>query len=278
MAQKNVSNPEQLDAAITKVASQYGPAILKWALAAGKTYVIAELACFRRLSVKDVMAQYKAKPWMLKAFPAGTPVYEFDESDRDFDTFAQELEHAVIYLKPMTERNKNIAAIPFKQAVTEGERSFEKQKIEEKMTETAEDKRLVFQYPNGFAWYDLLTPKALRNESVYMNHCVGSVSLGYGAKVAAKTIRIISLRDSDNKPHVTIEYEVGTKRVAQIKGNSNSKIKQEYKKAVIGLLKGMLKDRDILSFNTTDLALYAGIDEHELGIRLGENGKVFPLS
>jgi PcfJ-like protein/ADP-Ribosyltransferase in polyvalent proteins len=59
-----------------------------------------------------------------------------------------------------------------------------------------------------------------------MNHCVGS----YADNVNTNYTKILSLRDTSNKPHVTIEISPDFRTVRQIKGKSNSEPKQEYKK------------------------------------------------
>lgn len=55
-------------------------------------------------------------------------------------------------------------------------------------------------------------------------HCVG----GYDQKVKSGESRIFTLRDPNNKPHVTIEMNKAGD-IVQIKGNSNSRVKPEYR-------------------------------------------------
>lgn len=78
---------------------------------------------------------------------------------------------------------------------------------------------------NGWTIKKVTTQNDLEVEGNRMNHCVGS----YCEQVKNSDVDIYSLRDPQNKPHVTMEVVPGTFMFMQIKGNSNSIPKQEYK-------------------------------------------------
>lgn len=63
--------------------------------------------------------------------------------------------------------------------------------------------RLIEQLEDGFTIVELRTEEALDRESAYMQHCIGNGS--YDDKVGTSRYKYISLRDSTNKPHVTME-------------------------------------------------------------------------
>lgn len=98
------------------------------------------------------------------------------------------------------------------------------------------------------AWWQLTSPEALESEGEVMGHCVG----GYDKDVASGKKRIYSLRDSKNRPHVTIEvgnekdrYRAYSDRnatdsakwaVQQVKGKGNAAPVERYQKAVQALV------------------------------------------
>lgn len=66
---------------------------------------------------------------------------------------------------------------------------------------TAGDLKTLHEFSDGCRVVELLSKNALKVEGGKMGHCVG----GYWRMVAEGHTRIISLRDPDNRPHVTIE-------------------------------------------------------------------------
>lgn len=76
----------------------------------------------------------------------------------------------------------------------------------------------------------LLTPKDLKYEGAIMKNCVAGKR--YKKRVKEKKIIILSLRDSKNKPHVTIEIDVNLNEVVQQYGKTNTEPKEEYKKMI----------------------------------------------
>lgn len=112
-------------------------------------------------------------------------------------------------------------------------------------------------------WYmvRLLTPRALDNESAAMQHCVGHGT--YDTRVAHGEVVILSLRDPQNKPHVTIEVDARTNSIVQIRGKQNDKPKAEYARRV----RQFIHDRDFDS-------IYRPI---EIGIVVDEMGKAHSI-
>jgi hypothetical protein len=78
-------------------------------------------------------------------------------------------------------------------------------------------------YLDGFKWVKVIGPKSLEREGKIMGHCVGS----YAEQVKEENVFIYSLRDEDNRPHVTVEV---TKKleVRQVKGKANDTVVQRY--------------------------------------------------
>jgi len=79
-------------------------------------------------------------------------------------------------------------------------------------------------------WVELKSQAALTREGSLMGHCVG----GGGYDVEHGAVRIFSLRDARNVPHVTVEISHGT--VQQVKGKENKPPIAKYTNDVITLL------------------------------------------
>ena len=82
-----------------------------------------------------------------------------------------------------------------------------------------ENKRVVFRFSDKEHFLYLLTAKDLTHEGAIMGHCVGGK--GYKSRVRNKQSLIFSIRDKNNLPHVTIEIDVGTRKLRQKFGKSN---------------------------------------------------------
>jgi ankyrin repeat protein len=68
---------------------------------------------------------------------------------------------------------------------------------------------------SGYTWVYVNSPRSLDREGKLMQHCVGS----YSKEVEQSHCKIISLRDSQNEPHITLE--VRNRKINQIKGKQN---------------------------------------------------------
>ena len=83
---------------------------------------------------------------------------------------------------------------------------------------------VVYTYPNGWKVVQIHSANDLEVEGNRMNHCVGS----YCDEVDSGMLIILSLRDPNNEPHVTMEMDMDG-GIKQIQGNSNSIPKREYR-------------------------------------------------
>ena len=98
-----------------------------------------------------------------------------------------------------------------------------------------EQGEVVYRFPDGFTVQNL-SAECLDDEGAVMQHCVG----GYGSEVAAGRIKIFSLRDKAGRPHATIEWDLKTKRVRQVKGKQNEAPAEKYQAKVDEFLKEKL--------------------------------------
>jgi hypothetical protein len=87
---------------------------------------------------------------------------------------------------------------------------------------------------DGFSLVDLTKDENLKKESSLMHHCVGN--FGYYKKIVDGEIKIYSLRDRKNKPHVTFEYDISKGHIIQMQGKGN-KPPEKYFKHIEELIK-----------------------------------------
>lgn len=88
------------------------------------------------------------------------------------------------------------------------------------------DYKILKQWTDGMKIIATLSPKAGKYEGDTMGHCAGD----YDPK------KLRSLWDSQNEPHVTLEFS-GTKNIQQIKGKGNAPPINKYKPYIIEYIK-----------------------------------------
>lgn len=86
--------------------------------------------------------------------------------------------------------------------------------------------KIIFKCREEGYFFYLLNSQDLKYEGYAMGHCVGGQN--YANAVNNREIFIISLRDSKNEPHVTIEINRKTKRTIQIRGKENKNPIKKY--------------------------------------------------
>lgn len=77
--------------------------------------------------------------------------------------------------------------------------------------------KVVYAFPDGWTMREV-APEECGDEGAQMGHCVGSH--GYADAIRRGDIKIISLRDPENKPHATLEVK-SNGHVEQIQGKQN---------------------------------------------------------
>jgi hypothetical protein len=100
--------------------------------------------------------------------------------------------------------------------------------IEDLKIPNLDPNRVVFRFSDKKHFLYLLTPDDLKFEGQSMGHCVGGQN--YKSKVKGKISLIISLRDQNNEPHVTIEIDIPSSQVVQQYGKGNREPVQKYQK------------------------------------------------
>jgi hypothetical protein len=108
--------------------------------------------------------------------------------------------------------------------------------------ETEEDYRIIAK-DGGYTWVELLTKEALEKETKFMSHCVGDPNMGYLQKIQRGDCQIISLRDSSNKPHVTME--VNGFELEQVQGHGNDPVSSKYLQICYDFLNHYIKPKQV---------------------------------
>ena len=111
--------------------------------------------------------------------------------------------------------------------------------IKEKMDSNEIDEdRVVFVTSHGDHFFYILSDKDLKYESDHMLHCIGWTNSDqqYAEKINQGKSVILSLRNEDNIPCLTIEIDVKTGKSLQVRGRKNadlSDLPSRIKKALV---------------------------------------------
>lgn len=101
-----------------------------------------------------------------------------------------------------------------------------KYEIEDIQIPDLDHERIVFRFSDKKHFLYALSVNDLKYEGQMMGHCVG----GYKSKVKSKISLILSLRDEENSPHVTIEIDTKSSTVIQQYGKGNKEPIKKYQK------------------------------------------------
>lgn len=88
--------------------------------------------------------------------------------------------------------------------------------------------RIIFRFSDKRHFLYLVSSNELKFEGKIMGNCVGGSN--YRTKVKNKISMIISLRDQNNEPHVTMEIDISSSQVVQQYGKGNKEPIKKYQK------------------------------------------------
>jgi hypothetical protein len=114
-----------------------------------------------------------------------------------------------------------------------------------------DEERIVFRFSDKKHFLYLLNAEELKYEGKVMGHCVGGNN--YKQKIKNGLSIILSIRDSKNNPHVTIEIDVPSRMVIQQQGRANQEPIKKYKNFIKEFLLfstdfGNLDKKEIIKF------------------------------
>lgn len=98
--------------------------------------------------------------------------------------------------------------------------------IEKMNIPNLDENRVIFRFSDKEHFLYLLSEKDLKYEGTIMGNCVGGNN--YKSKVKNKYSLILSIRDKDNTPHVTIEVDVKSRKTIQKFGKGNKSPVEKY--------------------------------------------------
>jgi hypothetical protein len=131
-----------------------------------------------------------------------------------------------------TDTKADLFAYDFQEASTEQakwhQEMLNQYDIDEIKIPELDHNRIVFRFSDKKHFLYLLIPEELKFEGQVMGHCVGGQN--YKTKVKGKISMIISLRDQENEPHVTIEIDIPSSQVVQQYGKGNKEPVKKYQK------------------------------------------------
>jgi PcfJ-like protein len=241
----NVLNVETVEKELFKFAAHaIHPAACNWVMTVARNYVLG------KLSEKDMEMNYrvytsqrpkggihtdmpllgKLPRWAREALRNGEVLHFFDAVQVCRRPLFQTLDTIVTWFNswPAEDtRLRRLDRIDFQTAA--GGAALWMQDVTTNIWDYVKDKPpIIKSYEDGFHWVRMSTALHFEREGKLMNHCVGNG--GYYDRYRKNHAEYYSLRDGNNKPHVTVEVNVtnGRGALVQCKGNSNRKPSPQY--------------------------------------------------
>jgi hypothetical protein len=246
---RNVVNVEDIDRFVQTVGVQEDEPIRQWLNSNLRKYLIRDYEEARQVHQTDPTSP----PWLQKALDEGKEIFrvQIDKPLRD------KIRHVIDYLKSEQAPAK-LDALTVPEALKQSD-AWTKQLTKKKVDqgEALEGEKIFKKYSDGFTWRDLTSEATLSQEGTKMGHCVGS----YWRNVNSGNVQILSLRDPQNEPHVTIEVGLHghgadtSKSVNQIKGKGNAEVVEKYHSYVKDLLLTDFKTADVDSRDLSNAGL-----------------------
>ncbi|MCS4089675.1 PcfJ domain-containing protein [Rhizobium sp. BK176] len=222
------------------------------------------------VSVRDLLMMSVGRVVIAEVQSSGDMVSDGDiihQYERDTKHIRDWLVGAVIRNDPWLAR-VNQDGVPlklaksgrFEQIVDEANKAM--RKLNTRGVAAPTDSEVVHEFGNGYKMVRLDTSAELEAESSMMQHCVGQGA--YHGAVEAGATGILSLRDAANKAHVTIEIDLGSGKVVQVKGKQNDIPRADYFEMVAEWLNTQTFEFDC--------------DDHPVGYAVDRAGKLVNIS
>ena len=144
------------------------------------------------------------------------------------------IEDLVRIINEYLEVNPRHLNLKFLDLVKRADEYIIKKRLEEAQREGVIE--TIKEYPDGYKWVWVRGEQALKREGAMMGHCVGDEAQCYISDTEKGLLKIFSLRDRQNKPHASIEYNIASKSVEQIKGKQNSPVVKKYRDYVVDFI------------------------------------------
>ena len=126
---------------------------------------------------------------------------------------------------------------------------FKNQNVNSVVNKEVNKKRIIYYSEDKNYFIYLLNTNDLKEEGKKMSNCVGGNH--YQQKLKSGQAFYLSLRDTKNNSHLTIEIDAKQKKVIQMLGKANTKPKLEYTEKVLEFVlyytgfESLLKNKDL---------------------------------
>ncbi len=237
----NVLNVPDIERELARIAAHaFHPAAQEWLKSVPRNHLLGHA------DTKDIASNFRVynprkpeidmprisalPPWATKALRRKEVLHWFDPIQVRRRPFWQALEHIVDWFNswPQTDtRLPRLSRINYVTAATAA--SLWLGNVTTHLWDYIQDRPpLVKSYENGFHWVRLVTNLHFERESHMQGHCIGNGH--YYQMFKRGDTEYLSLRDKENKAHVTIEVSVvrNTRIVRQVKGHGNQKPGPQY--------------------------------------------------
>lgn len=177
-------------------------------------FKISEDLLFKIIDISESIGTTKYNVWLAKESKKNPDVLNLDQIRYIIDWAQIE--------KP------DILSLNFEEALIKSKEWHEnlKQNFKNFSKQSLVESRVVYKCTDGEHFFLKLKPEDLMLEGELMGNCVGGFT--YINRLKKKEIIILSLRDKNNIPHVTIEICNKTGREIQTRGKCNETPKKKY--------------------------------------------------
>jgi hypothetical protein len=243
--ERNLANVDDVDHYIDSFIDMFtDPGTKKWLTSKNtlRKYLINDFPGVIELPSIPARGDEYYQPWMDK-LPEGEKIYVLDDRAPGMRDLTTQIRHIMDYFDYATKNENEIptplkvrdpSRISFEDALKKSQewvRWYNTRKKDDEEEGYGEGESILKILPGGLKWVEVHSQAALDREGDKMNHCVGT----YGDRVRRKDCDIISLRDSNNEPIVTIDMRGD--EVNQIKGKRDGPVEDRYQKVVFEFIK-----------------------------------------
>lgn len=177
-------------------------------------FKISEDLLYKILDISETIGTTKYNVWLAKECKKNPEILYIDK---------------IRYIVDWAQIEKpDILSLSFDEAFARSENWHKelKQNFKNISKQNLVESRIVYKCLDGEHFFLKLKPEDLALEGELMGNCVGGFS--YVNRLRKKEIVIVSLRDKNNLPHVTIEICNKTGREIQTRGKCNEVPKKKY--------------------------------------------------
>ena len=125
-------------------------------------------------------------------------------------------------------RSKKLVALNLETAAQNADKWFERRSRNIKVVQSSAKGDVVMAFNDGYSIVQITKEKDLRPEGQALGHCLGKDVYDHAGDLNNGTYAYYSLRDSNNKPHVTLSVDLEDYQLLQSKGKKNEPPIQKY--------------------------------------------------